>query len=120
MRAIQYKGLPINQTPRRIIMQLLQCTRKQFTRASALLVVFAAYGLSLASAFAATVTTDRADYQPGETVLITGSGFQADEPVMVQVLHLGEGFDNSTSPAHQPWDVLADFDGSFWTFWVVP
>src|SRR5436309_13060774 len=44
-------------------------------------IVFVAV-LTSASAFAqATVTTDRTDYQPGDSVYITGSGFQAGEAV---------------------------------------
>jgi len=37
----------------------------------------------------ATVTTDRTDYNPGETVTITGSGFAAGETVSLEVLREG-------------------------------
>ncbi|HZY10562.1 MAG TPA: hypothetical protein VFF29_05350, partial [Bacteroidota bacterium] len=37
-----------------------------------------------ATAFAqATVTTDKADYSPGDTVLVTGSGWQPGESVQL-------------------------------------
>src|SRR5262249_12476347 len=39
-----------------------------------------------AAAFAATVSTDKADYAPGETVQITGTGWQPGEVVSV-LLH---------------------------------
>ena len=74
-------------------------------------------------ASAATVTTDRPDYRPGDTVLITGSGFGptggVNDTVTVRVVHVGSG-DTETSPAHLPWTVLADASGNFWTVWVVP
>src|SRR5438874_8241772 len=48
-----------------------------------------------------TVATDKQDYQPGETAVITGSGFQPREQVRLQVLHT-DGTPN-TAPEHQPW-----------------
>ena len=54
-----------------------------------------------------TVTTDKSDYVPGSTAIITGSGFPAtDESVTLQVRHTdgtaegGEG--------HDPWTVAMD------------
>jgi hypothetical protein len=66
-----------------------------------------------------TVSTDKNDYPPGATVLITGSGFIPGETVTLQVTHVGEG-DNSTSAAHAPWDVVADVDGNINSTWLVP
>src|SRR5437899_4887159 len=48
---------------------------------------------------AATVTTDQADYPPGATASITGSGFRVGETVKFQVLHADGTFDNTTSGA---------------------
>src|SRR5437867_1114456 len=49
----------------------------------------------------ASVVTDKDSYGQGETVLITGSGFQAAETVVLQVLHVGDSGDNDSSTAHQ-------------------
>lgn len=57
---------------------------------TALLAVFAVTGSPATPAAAAgdndaTVTTDKTDYQPGETVIITGSGWAAGETVRLAV-----------------------------------
>jgi hypothetical protein len=65
------------------------------------------------------VTTDQADYPPGATAIITGSGFQAGETVTLQVLHVGDG-DNDVSGAHAPWDITADASGNIAAIWIVP
>src|SRR5437879_2305559 len=75
---------------------------------------------SVASATAATVTTDKADYSPGSTAYITGSGFLAGETVELQVLHTTTPNDDATSPAHQPWQVTAGAQGNFTSTWYVP
>ncbi|HXJ76800.1 MAG TPA: hypothetical protein VNM37_28340, partial [Candidatus Dormibacteraeota bacterium] len=72
------------------------------------------------SAGAATLTVDKPDYQPGETVTLTGIGFGANDDVTVQVLHLLDIFDNNSSAAHLPWHVSAGANGGFVTSWVVP
>jgi hypothetical protein len=51
---------------------------------------------------AATVQTDRPDYPPGATAIITGTGWQPGETVTNQVLHADGTFDNTTSTAHAP------------------
>ena len=71
-------------------------------------------------AFGQTVTTDYQDYAPGETVNITGTGFLPGETVTLQVLHFDVNGDNDTSPAHQPWDVIADDNGNISGEWIVP
>src|SRR5262245_32072782 len=68
----------------------------------------------------ATLTTDAADYPPGGTVTLTGSGFWGSETVTLQVLHLDSLGDNDSSAAHQPWDVVADENGNFEATWIVP
>src|SRR5919112_4932985 len=54
----------------------------------------------------ATVTTDRTDYNPGETVTITGSGFAAGETVSLEVLR--EGVQAAT------YQVTADENGNIY------
>src|SRR5437016_2854950 len=76
--------------------------------------------LTLTRTAAATVTTDEADYAPGSTAYITGSGFLAGETVQLQVLHTTTPNDDATSPAHQPWQVSADTQGNFASTWYVP
>ena len=68
----------------------------------------------------ATIATDKADYPPGGTVIITGTGFQPGEIVTLEVIHYEANGDNDTSPAHQPWTVTASVDGSVSTTWTVP
>ena len=68
----------------------------------------------------ATITTDQPDYAPGSTAIITGSGWQPGETVTLQVLHDPTGGDDATSPAHQPWTVVADAAGNVSSQWVVP
>lgn len=62
------------------------------------------------------VFTDKPDYQPGETVLITGIGFQPGEAVRLQVVNLTDPSDNG--PEHDPWQVTADTAGGFQTTWI--
>src|SRR6266536_1208897 len=76
--------------------------------------------LMLASASflqAQTLTSDQADYAPGTTATLTGSGFQAGETVVLQVLHY-DGTSNGGED-HQPWEVIADENGNFTTTWHV-
>src|SRR5262245_3003339 len=73
----------------------------------------------------AAVWTNKPDYLPGETVTITGTGFQPGETVNLQVLHT-DGTLN-TGPAHAPWQVTdggagdpdGRADGTIQTTWVV-
>ena len=68
-------------------------------------------------ALTATVTTDKSDYRPGETAIITGSGFGSGDAVTLRVVHTdgtGEG-----GNGHEPWTVYADADGNFNTTWYV-
>ncbi len=77
-------------------------------------IVLAGAGSALA---AASVTTDKADYPPGATVQITGTGFQPGEIVELQVLNLTDPTD--IGPEHDPWEVTADSAGDFQTTWEV-
>lgn len=61
----------------------------------------------------AWVATDQVDYSPGETAIITGSGFAPGETVQLQVAHTDGS--HATDSAHQSWFVqdgsAADLDG---------
>jgi hypothetical protein len=65
----------------------------------------------------ATVSTDKLHYEPGETVLITGSGFSANERVTLQVRHHDRRVE--VGPAYDPWDVYANGNGGISSSWVV-
>ncbi|MFM2367895.1 MAG: hypothetical protein RL619_191, partial [Bacteroidota bacterium] len=96
---------------------------KTFLRKSAFLaIVFFVANLFFASvAFGqATVTTDKDDYPPGATVIITGSGFQPNENVTLQVIHTLTNGDTDTSAAHIPWIITADTSGNISSVWIVP
>src|SRR5215469_12179288 len=67
-----------------------------------------------------TITTDQADYPPGSTVYITGSGFAPNEIVTLQVLHDPPGGDDAIDPSHQPWTDTADASGNISSTWLVP
>src|SRR5829696_1498355 len=58
------------------------------------------------------VSTDKNDYAPGETVQISGSGFAANEPVTLLVVHISSaGLKAATTESiadhegHTPWTV---------------
>ncbi len=63
------------------------------------------------------IATDRIDYAPGSLATITGSGFEAGETVLVQVLH-ADG-KPATGEDHEPWVTTADANGAFATTWHV-
>ena len=70
---------------------------------------------SLTSAiFGAEVVTDTSYYAPGDTALISGSGYQPDQVVTIQITPLLGAHDL------EPWDVTADQYGSFTTSWEIP
>jgi tRNA A37 threonylcarbamoyltransferase TsaD len=73
----------------------------------------------------ATVLTDKLDYAPAETALITASDFERGESVKFQVLHI-DGTPN-TGNGHEPWtvtdggtgDLDGKRDGNISTTWFV-
>jgi hypothetical protein len=72
--------------------------------------------------FGQTVTLDQADldYFPGETVYITGTGWQPNEVINLQVDHLTEPIpDHGTPNPHLPWTIVADDSGNFDASWFV-
>jgi hypothetical protein len=74
---------------------------------------------------AAIVMTDKANYAPGETAVILGTGFESGETVELQVLH-NDGTLN-TGGGHEPWwvtdgsgsDLDGLLDGNIQTTWYV-
>jgi Prealbumin-like fold domain len=68
------------------------------------------------TATSATVSTDKGDYQPGETVQITGTGFLAGEMVTLQVTHMS-GLDDGAG--HLPFYAFADSSGGISAQWYV-
>ena len=73
--------------------------------------------LHLTAAVAPVVYTDKPNYFPGETALITGSGFSPGEVVTLQVTHADDTAEGGAG--HEPWSVVADSFGNFTTSWFV-
>jgi hypothetical protein len=68
----------------------------------------------------ATITTDRQDYRPGATAVITGTGFLPGETVRLRVVHVGPTPAEFTPhQGHDPWDVTADASGNVASSWLV-
>ena len=65
----------------------------------------------------ASVSTDKLHYEPGETVLIKGSGFRPSERVTLQVRHHDRRVE--VGPAYDPWAVYADGEGGISSSWIV-
>ncbi len=71
-----------------------------------------------AATVSATIYTNAPDYVPGDSVVIAGSGFWAGETITVQITPT-DGTP-SGGEAYDPWDVAADGNGDFETYWIVP
>jgi hypothetical protein len=72
------------------------------------------------SAWSQSVQTDKEDYTPGETALISASGFHADEAITLQVVHMAGGTPCTCSGTdHDPWTVYADSNGDVSASWLV-
>ncbi|HKY27357.1 MAG TPA: hypothetical protein VJM12_05360, partial [Pyrinomonadaceae bacterium] len=76
-----------------------------------------AEALPAAQSDEASVSTDKLHYEPGETVQISGSGFQPHERVTLQVRHHDRR--EEVGPGYDPWDVYADSDGRIKSSWLV-
>lgn len=63
------------------------------------------------------VATDQADYAPGQTAVITGTGWSPGEVVTLVVRHIDGEAEGGNG--HEPWTVSATEDGSFETTWYV-
>src|SRR5207249_11973538 len=73
----------------------------------------------------ATLLTNKADYAPGETAVITGSGFEVGETIQLQVVRT-DGIPDYPA-GNQPWQVIdggngdldGRADGNLQTTWFV-
>ncbi len=63
------------------------------------------------------VYTDKPNYQPGETAVIFGSGFWANELITLQVVHIDDTAEGGNG--HEPWNVMSDEFGNFTSTWFV-
>src|SRR6185503_20614480 len=61
----------------------------------------------------ASITTDKLDYAPGETVNISGRGFQPGETVRLKI------HEDPHTPQERGFDIVADGSGSFVGTYVV-
>jgi len=64
----------------------------------------------------AVMATDKGDYQPGETAVITGRGFAPNEQVKLQVVHV-DGLEGGEG--HEPFYELSDEAGNVTATWYV-
>lgn len=64
----------------------------------------------------AVVRTDKGDYQPGETAIITGEGFASSEDVILQVTH-ANGINDGNG--HEAFATTSDLDGRITATWFV-
>jgi hypothetical protein len=69
-------------------------------------------------AMGALISTDSAYYPPEDSVYITGSGYQPNETVTLQVTR----YDGTLLPgdAGLPWNIAADESGNLQSLWVTP
>src|SRR6185436_17807317 len=68
---------------------------------------------ALLDSSAASISTDKMDYVPGETATITGRGYQAGETVRVKIP------EDPHTPQERGFDAVADADGNFSGTYVV-
>ncbi|MCK4302103.1 MAG: hypothetical protein KAW91_04985, partial [candidate division Zixibacteria bacterium] len=71
-----------------------------------------------AATVSATIYTNAPDYAPGDSVVIAGSGYWGGETITVQVTPT-DGTPSS-GEAYDPWDIVAESNGDFETYWIVP
>jgi uncharacterized protein len=64
----------------------------------------------------ASVAPDKGDYRPGDTAVITGTGFAPNEPVQLQVVHANGQTDGN---GHQPFYATANPEGTVIATWFV-
>jgi len=91
--------------------------KKIFSFTALLFFAFVLPGLAFSQA---TVATDKLDYPPGDTVLISGTGFSPMEEITLLVTHMDSGLVITDSVIHEPWQVFADADGNFFSSWIIP
>jgi hypothetical protein len=95
--------------------------RRNISKDILLSVLFCALvaALTYSSVYAATVTTDKPDYSPGEIVMITGSGWEPGEAVTL-FLHEEPIVDPNVDP--DSWlepSPVADLDGNIYAEFIV-
>lgn len=91
-------------------------TNYYMSRTLAILVIGFSLLISAPVAYAATLSTDKADYFPGETATIWGSLFDSMQEVVLTIVGLNEDGSEATTYS---WDVTADENGSFTTFYTL-
>lgn len=63
-----------------------------------------------------TIFTDQEDYSPGESVVITGTGWTPGDNVQLSITHIGDYIPDHT---HTPWTLVADVNGNLYDEWYV-
>src|SRR5688572_15685773 len=110
--------MELNQTPKKqLSMKFPSLGQKIFLIPTLLFFVFILPGIAFSQA---VVATDKLDYPPGDTVLISGTGFAPMEEITLLVEHMDSGLVITDSVVHQPWQVFADADGNFFSSWIIP
>jgi len=93
--------------------------RENSRRYGFLLFLFFSFFLSV-GAFAQTVTTDKDDYAPRSNAVFSGSGFAANENVVLKVKNLSRPCNTVTADSsYLAFTVRADISGNFTTNWTV-
>ena len=102
---------------------LLLCTKTKWMRyiTSVLLFLLVTGFSSITQAqIEPTLTINKLDYSPGETVQIEGTRWQPGEIIILRVDHLTEPIpDHGTPDPHLEWEVTADNNGDFSSTWYV-
>ena len=88
-----------------------------FAVAVSLICIVGVDSLEAAQLSATVIQTDTSDYAPGDSVLISGTGFWANETITVDVQNV---YNPGIGDTSQPWNVVADEQGAFQTIWIVP
>jgi hypothetical protein len=81
------------------------------------LTIWLALAMSFNTWAQATISTDKADYAPGETVQIAGSGFLPGEYVSLLIIHIDPNFIYHIHADME--DALVDANGDFSSTWFV-
>ncbi|PTN04628.1 Ig-like protein group 2, partial [Mangrovibacterium marinum] len=89
----------------------LRIVRKLF-----MLIAFMAMFLPAGFAQEVSIFTDKDDYYPGEWVVITGSGWENDESVLINLTHIEPNIPDHT---HDPWYLYPDANGDIYDEWFV-
>src|ERR1044071_5662334 len=75
---------------------------------------------SATQAYAATITSNYADFPPLSLATFTGNGFYANENVTLKVKNLIQPCQTTQNDSsYTPWTITADSNGHFVTTWTV-